>query len=56
VPWVGSEKVCGTPESSDRNSTAGLATGGILYTVPAWIGAANLWRRRRTDEPAAKRS
>jgi hypothetical protein len=50
VPWVGSEKVCGTADSSDGNTTAGLATGGILYTVPGWIGVAELWRRRRTDD------
>ena len=50
VPWVGSEKVCGTADSSDGNTTAGLATGGILYTVPGWIGVAELWRRRRNDD------
>lgn len=50
VPWVGSERVCGTADSSDGNTTAGLATGGILYAVPGWIGVAELWRRRRNDE------
>lgn len=47
VPWVGSDKVCGTQASSDRNETAGLVTGGTLYTIPAWLGLAELWRRRR---------
>ena len=52
IPWVGAERVCGTADSSDANTTAGLATGGILYSVPGWIGVAELWRRRRTDDSA----